>query len=124
MLEILSSLVCTFWDKSKLHINTYFLVTGWMLCAIPHIHKDAKYNSDRDHRKQFNYVIKMLFNGLSIDEMCFNLDLFWNEYTAFDNNNSPFDSEDFSGKSNTSDMVIVIFGIQNIHFLVPRFLLL
>ena len=49
----------------QLHINTEFSVTGWMLCGTPHILKDAKYNSDSDHRKQVNNVIKTLFYGLS-----------------------------------------------------------
>ena len=43
MLEILSCLVCNFWEKRKLHINTDFSVTGWMLCVINHI---CKYEKD------------------------------------------------------------------------------
>ena len=69
VLVILSSLICTLWQKRKIHINTDFEVTGWMLCAIPHIRKDAKDNPDSDHRKQVNYVIKMLFCGLSKEKM-------------------------------------------------------
>ena len=42
MLESLSSSVCNLWQKIKLHINTYFAVTVWMLCVITHIRKDAK----------------------------------------------------------------------------------
>ena len=37
LLEILSYSVCKLWKKRKLHINTDFAVTGWMLCVIPHI---------------------------------------------------------------------------------------
>ena len=51
MLESLSSLVCNLWQKRQLHINTDFAVTRWMLCVIPHICKDAKYQLDSDHRK-------------------------------------------------------------------------
>ena len=36
----------------QLHIKNDFAVTGWMICVIPHIRKDAKYLSDSDHRKQ------------------------------------------------------------------------
>ena len=61
MLESLSSTVCNLWQKRQLHINTDFAVTGWMLCVIPHIRKNAKDNSDRNHRKQVNNVIKTLF---------------------------------------------------------------
>ena len=51
MLEILSFLVFSLWNKSKIHINTNFAVTGWVLCVIPYIQKDAKYHSDSDHSK-------------------------------------------------------------------------
>ena len=51
MLESLSYLVCSLWQKSQLHINTYFAVTGWMLCVIPHICKYVKDHSDSYHRK-------------------------------------------------------------------------
>ena len=51
ILESLSSTVCNLWQKRQLHINTDFAVTGWMLCVIPHICKDAKDHSDRNHRK-------------------------------------------------------------------------
>ena len=65
MLEILSSLVCSLWHKIKLQINTDFAVTGWMLCVIPHICKDAKDHSYGVHSKHLNNVIKTLFCGLS-----------------------------------------------------------
>ena len=61
MLEILSFSVCKLWEKTQLHINTDFSVTRWMLCVIPHIHKDAKDHSDSDHRSQVNNVIKNKF---------------------------------------------------------------
>ena len=61
MLESLSSSVYKLWQKRKLHINTYFSVTGWMLCVIPNIRKNAKDHSDSDHRKQVNNVINALF---------------------------------------------------------------
>ena len=51
MLEIMSFSVCKLWQKRQLHINTDFAVTGWMLCVIPYISKDAKNHSDSDHRK-------------------------------------------------------------------------
>ena len=43
-LESLSFSVCKTWKKIQLHINTDFVVTGWMLCVITHISKDAKYH--------------------------------------------------------------------------------
>ena len=69
MLVSLISLVCNLFQKRKIHINTDFAVIEWMLCVIPHICKDEKDNSDRDHRKQVNNVIKTLFRGLSGDLM-------------------------------------------------------
>ena len=51
MLEILSSSVCKICKKRQIHINTDFTFTGWMLCFITHIRKDAKYHSDSGHRK-------------------------------------------------------------------------
>ena len=65
MLERLSSTVCNLWQKRQVHINTDFSVTGCMLCVIPHICKDAKDHSDRNHSKQVNNVIKILFSGSS-----------------------------------------------------------
>ena len=61
MLESLIYTVCNLWQKRQLHINTDFAVTGWMICVIPHIHKDAKDHSDRNNRKQVNNVIKIIF---------------------------------------------------------------
>ena len=86
-------------EKRKLHINTDFEVTGWMLCAINHIHKYTKDHSDSDNRKQVNNGIKTLFHGLSEDEMAFTQDLFWTEYTGFDNNIGSFDGDEFIRKS-------------------------
>ena len=50
-LEFLSFSVCKLWQKRKLHINTDFSVTGWIICVIPHICKDAIDHSDINHRK-------------------------------------------------------------------------
>ena len=61
----MSDLVCIFWDKMKSKINTDFALTGWMLCAINHIQRYAKYHSYSDHSKQVNNLIKTLFHGLS-----------------------------------------------------------
>ena len=74
-----------FWHKRQFYIYTDFVVTGWFLCVITHICKDAKYHSDSDNRKQVKNVINTLFSGASEEEMGVTLDLFWTEYTAFDN---------------------------------------
>ena len=99
MLESLRSSVCNLWQKRQLHINTDFAVTGWMLCVIPHIRKDAKYNSDRNHRKQVKNVIKTLFSGSSEEEMNVTIDMFWTEYTDFDNKIGSYDADEFIWKS-------------------------
>ena len=62
---MMSYLEWKFCDKWKLRVNTDFLVNGWILCVIPRILKDASDHSDADHRKQFNTIIKTLFDGLS-----------------------------------------------------------
>ena len=93
MLESLSTTVCNLWQKRQLHINTDFAVTGWMLYGIPHILKDAKDHSDRNHRKQVNNVTKKIFSGSSEEEMNVTLDVFWTEYTDFDNKIGSFDAD-------------------------------
>ena len=70
-----------------------------MLCVIPHIWKYAKYNSDSDHRKQVNNVIKTVFHGTSEDEITVTQDIFCTEYTEFDNNIGSFDADEFIWKS-------------------------
>ena len=64
-----------------MHTNTDFAVTGWILCVIPHIRKDAKYHLDSDHWKQVNNVIKTIFHGVPEDEMAATQDMFWTDYT-------------------------------------------
>ena len=98
-LESLSFSVCKLWQKRKLHINTDFAVTGCMLCVVPHILKDATDHLDSDHRKNFNNVIKTLFSGSSGGEMAVTLELFWTEYTAFDNNIGSYDADGFIWKN-------------------------
>ena len=65
MLVIMSSLLFTLWQKIQIHTNTDFAVTRWILCVILHIHKNEKYHSYSDYRKQVNNVIQKLFCGLS-----------------------------------------------------------
>ena len=93
MWESLSSSVCKLWQKIQLHINADYAVTGWMLCVIPHIRKDAKDHSDSDHRKQVNNVVNTLFSGESEEEMDVTLDLFCTEYTTFDNKIGSYDAD-------------------------------
>ena len=99
MLESHSSIVCNLCQKRQLHINTDFSVTVWMLCVIPHIRIDAKDHSDRNHRKQVNNFIKTLFSGSSEEEMNVTLDVFWTEYSAFDNKVGSYDADEFIWKS-------------------------
>ena len=102
MSNILSFSVCKLYQKRQLHINTDFSVTGWMLCVIPHIRKDAKDHSDSGHRKQVNNVINTLFSGGSEDEMAVTLDLLWTEYTEFDNKLVHLMLMNLYGKAKTS----------------------
>ena len=70
-----------------------------MLCVIPHISIDAKDHSDINHKKQVKNVIKRLFSGSSEEEMNVTLDMFWTEYTDFDNNIGSFEADEFIWKS-------------------------
>ena len=99
MLESLSTTVCNLRQKIKLRINTDFAVTGWMLCVIPNIRKYEKYHSDRNYRKQVNNFIKRLFSGSSEEETNVTLDMFWTEYTDFDNKVGSYDADEFIWKS-------------------------
>ena len=90
--------MCSLWQKSQLHINTNFAVTGWMLCVITHICKDAKDHSDSDNRKQVNNVIKILFRKLSEYEMVVTQDLFCTEYIDFDTKIGSFYGYEFIWK--------------------------
>ena len=123
MLVSLSSLVCTLWQKIKIRINTDFSVTGWMLCVITHVSKDAKDHSNSYHVKQVNIVIKTLFHGLSEEKKW----LILKTYSLLSILTSItrmvyMMGMNLYGKANTSEMVTVICGIQNILFLAPRFL--
>ena len=125
MLESLSSPVCKIWQKRKIHINTDFAVTEWMLCVILHIHKYEKYHSDSDHRKQVNNIINTFFHGVPEDEMSVTKDIFWTEYTFNLRTRSVHLMRmNLYGKLKTSNMVTVICGIKNIYFLAQRFLVL
>ena len=81
-----------------MHTNTDFAVTGWILCLINHIRKDAKYHSDIDNTKQVNSVIRTLFYGVPEDEIDVNKVIFWTEYTEFDNKNGSCDADEFIWK--------------------------
>ena len=63
--------------KGNYKSTLIFAVTGWTLCAIPHIRKGAKDHSDSYHSKQVNNVINTLFYGASEEEMAVTIDLFW-----------------------------------------------
>ena len=64
-----------------------------MLCVIPHIHKYAKFYSDSDNRKQVNNVTKTLFSGASEEEMAVTQDIFFTDYTDFNNKIGSFDAD-------------------------------
>ena len=49
--------------------------------------------------KQVNNVIKTLFHGVPEDKIAVTQDIFWTEYTEFDNNIGSFDTDEFIWKS-------------------------
>ena len=99
MLESLSYSVCKLRHKRQIHINTDFTVTVWMLCLITHIDKYEKYHSHSDHRKQVKNVTKKIFHGVPEDKMDVTKDIFWTEYTEFNNKDGSFDADEFIWKS-------------------------
>ena len=66
-----------------------------MLCVIPHIREDVFKNEQNKHHIQVNNVIKSLFSGSTEKELHESLDMFWSEYTNFNQNNDPFDGNEF-----------------------------
>ena len=83
-----------------------------------------KYHSDIDHRKQVKNLIKTFFLGLTENEMAVTQDIFWTEYTDFDNNNGSFDGDEFIWKIKYVRDGNSHLCHQNIHFLETRFLVL
>ena len=77
----MSYLICSYLGKREVHINTDYATTGWMLCVIPHINNDIIDNPDGNNRKQANNIIKTYW--LSDYELHVTLNLFWGEYTEF-----------------------------------------
>ena len=99
MSEILISSVWTIWQKRKIHNNTDFAVTGWMLYVIRHIHKGPKDYSDSGERKKVKNVIKTLFHWVPKDEMVVTRDILHTEYTEFNNTISSMDADEFIWKN-------------------------
>ena len=77
------------------NINTDYAVTDWMFCVIPHIREDVFKNAQNKHHIQVNNVIKTLFAGSTQKELHGTLATFWSEYINFNQNNDPFDSNEF-----------------------------
>ena len=68
------------------------------MCYSAHSQR-CKKHSDSDHRKQVSNFIKTLCFGASEEEMDVTQDIFWTEYTDFDNNIGSFDADEFILKS-------------------------
>ena len=64
-----------------------------MLYFIPDINKYTKYHTGSDNRKQVKNVIKTLFYKVPEDEMSVTKEIFWTEYTDFDNKIGSFDGD-------------------------------
>ena len=95
-----------------------------MQCVITHIHKYAKNRSYSDNSKQVNNLIKTIFHGVPEDEMDVNQDIFGLSTLTLITGMVHLMGINLYGKSKTLEMVTVICGIKNIHFLAPRFLVL
>ena len=61
--------------------------------------KKLKVHLNSDHRKQVNNVIKKIFSGASEEYMYVTQDIFWTEYTDFDNKVGSYDADEFIWKS-------------------------
>ena len=93
--ENICFVISKLWNKSEEHINTNYVVTGWMLCVISHIRKDLFKNAQNINRIQVNNFIKTFYAGSTEKELPGTLDTFWSEYTLSNHNNDPFDSNEF-----------------------------
>ena len=83
------------WNERDKNINSDYAMTGWMLLTTPHIREDVFKNPKVKHYIQVNNVIKTLYAGSSEKEFYETLDTFWSEYKKFNNNNDPFESNEF-----------------------------
>ena len=92
--ENICYVISNLWNKREEHINTDYAMTGWMLCVIPHIREDVFKNAQNKHHIQVNNVIKKN-SGSTEKELHGDLDTLWSEYTLFNHNNDPFDSNNF-----------------------------
>ena len=61
--ENICFVISSLWNEREKHINTYYTVTGLMLCVIPQIMEDVFKNAQNKHCIQVNNVIKTLFDG-------------------------------------------------------------
>ena len=89
----------------KTFTHQHLFCSNWMdaMCHSPHLQR-CKDHSESDNRKQVNNDINKLFSRSSEEEMSVALDLFWTEYTAFDNMIGSYDADEFIWKSkNISD---------------------
>ena len=66
-----------------------------MLFVITHIREDVFKNAQNNQHIQVNIVIKSLFAGSTEKELHKTLDMFCSEYTNFNHNNDPVNSNEF-----------------------------
>ena len=99
--ENICFVISSLWNEREKNINTYYAVTGWMLCVIPHIREDVLKNAQNKHHIQVNNVIKTSFSGSTEKELHGTLDTFWSKYTKFNHKNDLFDRNEFIWNSKT-----------------------
>ena len=87
--------ISSLWNERKKQINTDYVVTGWILGVITHIREDVFKNAQNNHRIQVNTVIKSFFSGSTEKELHETIGTFCSKYKNFNNNNDPFDSDEF-----------------------------
>ena len=66
-----------------------------MLCVITHIREDVFRNSQNKHHFQLNNIINDFFAGSTEKESHESINKFWSKYTNSNQNNDPFDSNEF-----------------------------
>ena len=116
--------ISSLWNKREEHINTYYAVTGWMLCVIPHIREDVFKNAQNKHPIQVNNVIKTLFAGSTENSYMELLKRSGPNITISIKIMIPLTPINLYVIVKILLMVTVIHGIKNTHYHPPKFLVL
>ena len=116
------SVRCLLFVNGQLHLNTNYDVTLWIFCVITNILNHVSDNSDINNRKQVNKVIKTFFMAYLMMDLILTQTCLGVSIMTLTKIMVPFMRSNLYRKSNTSVVVVVIFGIRGIHYYAQSFL--